>query len=57
MTKAVQAVVGVIVVVGALTCYVLLHSVYDLKTAEMNALHGLIWELVLYEFMQMMKGS
>ena len=45
-------VVGSIKVVGTLTCCVLLHSVYDLKAAQMNVLHSLIRELILYEFKQ-----
>ena len=39
-----------IVVVDVLTCYALLHSVYDLKTVQMNIQCNLIWELMLYEF-------
>ena len=44
MTAAVQlveesAVVGNIVVVGALTCCALLHSMCDLKVAQMNVLY------------------
>ena len=49
-TKAVQAVVGNIVVVGTLTCYVLLYSVCDLKAAWINMPYSLIQELILYEF-------
>ena len=41
-----------IVVVDVLTCYALLHSVYDLKTVQMNIQCNLIWELMLYEFEQ-----
>ena len=41
--------VGSIVVDGVLTHYVLPHFVYDLKTAQINAQHGLIPELMFYE--------
>ena len=46
ITEAVQAVVGNIVVGGALTCCALLHSICDLKAAQMNG------EFSLYEFEQ-----
>ncbi len=42
--------VGSIVVVGALTCCALLHSMCDLKVTQMNMQHNLIQELMLYEF-------
>ena len=41
---------GVIVVVGALTFYALLHLVCDLKAAQMNMQYSLIQELMLYKF-------
>ena len=51
VTKVVQAVEGIlcIVVVGVLTCFVLLHSMHDLKTAQINVQCNLIWELMPYE--------
>ena len=52
VTKTVQAVIGSIVVVGVLTCYALLHSMFDLKAAQMNVKHILIQELILYKFKQ-----
>ena len=42
--------VGSIVVVGTLTCCALLHSLCDLKEAQMNIQHSLIQELMLYVF-------
>ena len=42
MTKAVQAVVGSIVVVGAFTCCALFHFVFDLKAVQMNMQQSLI---------------
>ena len=47
----VSAVLGSIVVVGALTC-VLLHSVCDLKITQLNMQRRLIRLLMLYEFEQ-----
>ena len=44
------AVLGSIVVVSAMTCCVLVHSMYDLKAAHMNVQQSLIWELMLYKF-------
>ena len=44
------AVVGSIIVVGALICCALIHSMFDLKAAQMNMLCSLIWELMLYKF-------
>ena len=49
-TKAVQAIVGTIVVVGMLICCALLHWVYDLKAAQINVHCHLIQKLMLYEF-------
>ena len=46
----VPAVVGSIVVVGALTRCALLQSVYDVKAVQMNVLSSLIREFMLYEF-------
>ena len=37
-------------VVGTLTCFVVIHSVYDLKSAQINVKHRLIRELTLYGF-------
>ena len=45
-----SAVVGGIVVVGALTRCVLLYYVCDLKAAQINMFHSLIREFLLYEF-------
>ena len=39
-----------IVVVGALTCCALLHSVHDLKAAQMSVECSLIHELMFYKF-------
>ena len=39
-----------IVLVGALTHCVLLHSMCDLKAAQINVQRCLIWELMPYEF-------
>ena len=50
MTKAVQAVVGSIMIIGALTCSALLHSVCDLKSAQMNGQYSLIQEPMFCEF-------
>ena len=41
--------VGSIVVVGVLTC-ALLHSMCNLKAAQMNLQCSLIWELMIYGF-------
>ena len=41
--------VGSIVVVGALARFILLKSVYNLKTTQMNEQRSLIQELMLYE--------
>ena len=41
-------VVGHIMVGGALICCALLHSVCDLKAAQMNVQCSLIWELILH---------
>ena len=46
----VPAVVGSIVVVGALPYCALLHCVCDLKSSQMNMQFGLIWEFMFYEF-------
>ena len=43
-------VVSSIVVVGALTCCVLPHSVSDLTATQMNIQHSLILELMFYKF-------
>ena len=45
-----SAMVGSIMVVGVLTCCTLLHSLCDLKAAQLNDQHSLILELMLYEF-------
>ena len=50
VTKTVQAVLGSIVVVDTLTRCAVLHSVCDLKVAEMNMQWSLIRELKLLEF-------
>ena len=56
MAKIFQAViegtieVGGIMVDGALTCCVLLHSEYYLKTEQNNLQRRLIWKLMLYKF-------
>ena len=42
--------VGSIMVVGALTHYALLPSMYDLKTTQMNVPHSLIQELMPHKF-------
>ena len=42
--------VGNIVLVGVLTHCALLHSVYDLKAAQINMQCCLIWDLILYKF-------
>ena len=52
-TKIVQILITVVVtimVVGILTCCALLHSVCDLKAAQIYVQYHLIWELMLYEF-------
>ena len=49
MTKAVQVMIDCIVVVGVLRCCALLHSVCDLKLAQMNEHCNLIQELILYK--------
>ena len=46
----VPTVVGSIVVDGVLTGCTLLHSVCNLKASQMNVLHSLIQEIILYEF-------
>ena len=46
----VPTVLGSSTVTGALTNSSLLHFVCDLKTAQMNKQHSLIWELMLYKF-------
>ena len=43
-------VVRSIMVVGTQTCCASFHSMYDLKSAQMNVQHGLIQELMHYEF-------
>ena len=48
--KKVPAVVGSVVVFGVLICCALLHSVWDLKAAQMNMWHSLIQELMLHKF-------
>ena len=55
MTEAFPADIGSVVIVGALTCYALLHSMCDLKAAQMSMHHTLIWWLLLYEFMEKTK--
>ena len=51
MTKAVQsAMVGSMVVFGALTYCALLHPICYLKTAQMNMQDSLIQEVILYKF-------
>ena len=47
MTKAIQTVMGSIVIVGVLTHCALLHFVYDLRAEQMNVQCSLIWELIL----------
>ena len=39
-----------IIVVSMLTCCALLHSIFDLKAAQKNVQHSLIWEHMLYKF-------
>ena len=46
----VPAVVGSIVIVGALRCCALLHSVYDLEATQMNLQRCLTREIMLCEF-------
>ena len=46
----VPTVVGSIVVVGALTCCALLHSMCDLKVTQMNMQHSIICDLMLCDF-------
>ena len=58
MTKAVQTrevptIVGSIMIVGVLTCCVFLHFTCDLKTAQINVQHGLIWELYKFEMVHL----
>ena len=36
--------------IGALTDCALLHSVCDLKAAQMNMQYGLIWKLMIYKY-------
>ena len=50
MIKAVQAVVDSIMVIGVLTCCLLLHPTCDLKASQMNMQRSLFQELMLYEF-------
>ena len=45
----VLAVVGSIMVVDVLTCHALLRSICDLKAAQMNMQHSLIWEIMCFE--------
>ena len=52
MTEAVQAVVGTIMIVGALMHYESLHSMCDLKAAQINVQCSLNWEFMLYKFEQ-----
>ena len=42
--------VGSIELVGALTWCGLLHSIFDLKAAQMNVYRSLIWEIMPYGF-------
>ena len=42
--------VGIIMALGALTHFTLLHSVCDLKATQMNVQCSLIWELMFKEF-------
>ena len=42
--------VGSIMVVGVLTCCALFHLMCNLETTQINVLHSLIRELMLYEF-------
>ena len=51
------AVVGSIVVDGALTCCALLHSMCDLKDTKMNMQHSLLRELTFYEFEMVHKSA
>ena len=44
----VRTVVGSIVVIGALTCCELLHSMSEMKATKKNGQYGLNWVLVLY---------
>ena len=46
----VYTIVDSIEVFGVLTCCALLHSMYDLKAAQMNMQCSLIWELMLHKF-------
>ena len=50
LTKAVQAVIGRIVVVGALTCCSLVQGVCNLKATQMNVQRSLNREPTLYDF-------
>ena len=55
MNEAIQAVeipfvVNSITVISVLTCYALLHSMWDLKAQQMNIQQSLIWDLILYKF-------
>ena len=50
VTEAVEAVVGSIVVVGALTRCVLFHLVCDFKVTRMNVERNQIRALLLHEF-------
>ena len=50
--REVSVVGGSIMVVGVLACHALLHFVCDLKLAQMNMQHSLIWELMFYKFKQ-----
>ena len=43
---------GSIIVIGMLIHYTLLHSVCDLKVAQMNVQCSLIWELMFCQFEQ-----
>ena len=46
----VPTVVGSILIVGVLTHCALVLSMYDLKAAQVNVQHSLIWEFMLYKF-------
>ena len=50
VTKPVKFVEGTLMVIGDLTCCILLHSVGDVKAMQMNAQHSFIWEILLYKF-------
>ena len=48
----VPAVVVDVMEVSVLTCCALLHSMWDLKAAQMNLQHSLILEFLLYKLKQ-----